>query len=372
MRDGADVVFQATFFDGRSSASPTSSSARPTSRRPLGRSTTPSSRATPRSRRCCSSPPMRSSSRRAGSPVGPTVHLLLGDGTPSSHRLDDIRPVFRQRMARLRAARSTPGWQDEPARSSGAPRASPPAAAAPSAPPRSTAPRDVLLVGRLRTVNQRARLRDGRASPRSTSSPRARGRSTASARRPCTPAPQAAAAARAGGRPTGAGRHRVEAEVIDPEGLAALPPSRSAATSSSTSRATRSGRGRLGRPGVSSTCFGVVEADGTASTFRPFWAHDRAEEKQALLDFLDYVAAPASGYPDLHIYHYADYERSHLQQLCARHGVGEAILDDLLRDDVFVDLYPIVLRTIRISEPLLQPQEARAPLHGRAPARAAR
>ena len=52
----------------------------------------------------------------------------------------------------------------------------------------------------------------------------------------------------------------------------------------------------------------------------------------------------------MHVYHYADYERSHLQQLCARHGVGEAILDDLLREHVLVDLYPIVLRSIRISE----------------------
>jgi uncharacterized protein len=51
----------------------------------------------------------------------------------------------------------------------------------------------------------------------------------------------------------------------------------------------------------------------------------------------------------MHIYHYADYERSHLQQLCARHGVGEQILDELLEQNVFVDLYPIVKRSIRIS-----------------------
>src|SRR5690606_349656 len=38
--------------------------------------------------------------------------------------------------------------------------------------------------------------------------------------------------------------------------------------------------------------FGVVEQPptaGAAPVFRPFWAHDRAEEKQALLDFLAYV-----------------------------------------------------------------------------------
>ncbi|MEO8529482.1 MAG: AAA domain-containing protein, partial [Pseudolysinimonas sp.] len=55
-------------------------------------------------------------------------------------------------------------------------------------------------------------------------------------------------------------------------------------------------------------------------------------------------------HPGLHIYHYADYERAHLLQLTARYGVGEAILDELLTEDVFVDLYPIVRRSIRISE----------------------
>jgi hypothetical protein len=105
------------------------------------------------------------------------------------------------------------------------------------------------------------------------------------------------------------------------------------ATSSSTSRATRCG---------------PTTAD--QEVFRPFWAHDREQEKQALLDFLGYVTDRRRAHPGMHVYHYADYERSHLQQLCARHGVGEALLDDLLREHVLVDLYPIVLRSIRISE----------------------
>jgi hypothetical protein len=42
--------------------------------------------------------------------------------------------------------------------------------------------------------------------------------------------------------------------------------------------------------------------------------------------------------------------RAHLQMLCARYGVGEVILDELLREHVLVDLYPIVKRSIRISE----------------------
>ena len=40
------------------------------------------------------------------------------------------------------------------------------------------------------------------------------------------------------------------------------------------------------RTGGWSTCSGWSRPDGT---FRPFWAHDRAQEKQAFVDFLDYV-----------------------------------------------------------------------------------
>src|SRR5690606_27526958 len=38
---------------------------------------------------------------RLGIPVGPVVHLILGNGEPSHHKLDDILPVFRDRLARL-------------------------------------------------------------------------------------------------------------------------------------------------------------------------------------------------------------------------------------------------------------------------------
>ncbi|GMA96651.1 hypothetical protein GCM10025881_34750 [Pseudolysinimonas kribbensis] len=39
---------------------------------------------------------------RLGIPTGPRVHLLLGDGSTSTHRLTDIAPVFADRWARLR------------------------------------------------------------------------------------------------------------------------------------------------------------------------------------------------------------------------------------------------------------------------------
>jgi len=109
--------------------------------------------------------------------------------------------------------------------------------------------------------------------------------------------------------------------------------------------------------------FGLVEPD---DTFRAFWAHDYAEERVALEQFLAYVADRRAKHPGMHIYHYAAYERTHLLSLAARHGVGEDAVDDLLRDNVLVDLYPLVKKSTRVGshsysikklEPLYMPSE---------------
>jgi uncharacterized protein len=94
--------------------------------------------------------------------------------------------------------------------------------------------------------------------------------------------------------------------------------------------------------------FGLV---GPEEDFTAFWAHDLAAEKQALLDFLAYVGVRRQQHPNLHIYHYAAYERTHLLAISARHGVGEKEVDDLLRENVLVDLYPIVRKALRIGTP---------------------
>ncbi len=95
--------------------------------------------------------------------------------------------------------------------------------------------------------------------------------------------------------------------------------------------------------------FGVVEGD--TEDFVAFWAHDRAQEKQALVDFLAYVAVRRAAYPGMHIYHYAAYEKTALLRLAGRHGVGEAEIDDLLRGGVLVDLYSTVKQSLLVSQP---------------------
>ncbi|MDR6986068.1 uncharacterized protein J2Y66_000531 [Paenarthrobacter nitroguajacolicus] len=99
--------------------------------------------------------------------------------------------------------------------------------------------------------------------------------------------------------------------------------------------------------------FGVIEnpvEPGADPVFRPFWAHSRAEEGQAFVDFLDYVAKRRAQYPGMHIYHYAAYEKTALRNLSLTHVVGETAVDDLLRQGVLVDLYDTVRHSIRVSE----------------------
>ena len=91
--------------------------------------------------------------------------------------------------------------------------------------------------------------------------------------------------------------------------------------------------------------WGLVDRD---ETFTAFWAHDLDAEARALEDFLAWVQRRRDVYPNMHIYHYASYERTHLLTIAARHGVGEHIVDDHLRADVLVDLYPLVKKSVRV------------------------
>ncbi|MFE8887658.1 TM0106 family RecB-like putative nuclease [Pseudarthrobacter enclensis] len=100
--------------------------------------------------------------------------------------------------------------------------------------------------------------------------------------------------------------------------------------------------------------FGVIEAPvaGAAGdpVFRPFWAHTRSGERKAFLDFLEYVEQRRAQYPDMHVYHYAAYEKTALRNLSLAHQAGEDTVDDWLRQGLLVDLYATVKHSLRISE----------------------
>ncbi|WP_440616928.1 TM0106 family RecB-like putative nuclease [Cysteiniphilum sp. 6C5] len=85
--------------------------------------------------------------------------------------------------------------------------------------------------------------------------------------------------------------------------------------------------------------------------FIDFWAHDRIQEKQCFQDFIHWVYTRWQQDPKMHIYHYANYEIAACRKLMGRYGVCEYEVDQLLRNEVFVDLYKIVKGGILLGEP---------------------
>ncbi|CAN5205312.1 TM0106 family RecB-like putative nuclease [soil metagenome] len=273
---------------------------------------------------------------RLGVEHGSDVHLILGDGRTSTHRVADILPVYRRRRARLQQL------IDERQESSGVTECGDPRYTACGrcevCAPEVALHRDLLLVAGMRST-QRARLIEA-------------GIPTIDALAVATgPVNGVSAAAlhalRAQARVQVAPSTGVPAvEVYRANALGAIPEPDAGDIffdfegdplySESADGSTDWGLDYL---------FGLVDAVGA---FRAFWAHSYAQERQALIDFLAFVAERRARHPGMHIYHYAAYERTHLLSLAARHGVGENAVDDLLRDNVLVDLYPIVRKALRV------------------------
>ncbi|MGV0745509.1 TM0106 family RecB-like putative nuclease [Mycolicibacterium sp. XJ870] len=275
----------------------------------------------------------------AGVPVAAEVELVLGDGATASYPVDELLPVYRPRRAALQqllddhlAAGEPVSWEDAGVRA---------CFRCPECSIEVRGHDDLLLVAGMR-VSQRARLIDAGITtvaaltahhgPVDGLHPRILTGLTAQARLQIAP--------RVDGKPP--------YEVVDAQPLMALP---------------NPDKGDLffdfeGDPlwtddGVQwglEYMFGVL-GTGTSradNDFHPLWAHNRAEERQALRDFLAMVRKRRRRYPNMHIYHYAAYEKTALLRLAGRYGEGEDAVDDLLRNGVLVDLYPLVRKSIRV------------------------
>jgi predicted RecB family nuclease len=102
--------------------------------------------------------------------------------------------------------------------------------------------------------------------------------------------------------------------------------------------------------------FGAYTPEGD---FHAIWGCDRGDvpgsdrlaEKRAFEAFVDLVMDRRQRYPDMHIYHYASYEKTALQKLSLRHATRESEVDSLLREERLVDLYSVVRQAIVVGQP---------------------
>lgn len=271
---------------------------------------------------------------RAGVPVAPEVELVLGDGADVSYRVDELLPVYAPRRAALEhlldshlASGKPVAWEDTEVRA---------CFRCPECTIQVRANDDLLLVAGMR-ISQRARLIDAGITTVEGLAHHDGGVPELSARTVASLSAQARLqiAPRVDGKPP--------YEIADPQPLMVLP---------------EPDKGDLffdfegdplwtadGREWGLEYLFGVLD---TSDNFAPLWAHDRADERQALRDFLKMVRSRRKRYPHMHIYHYAAYEKTALLRLAGRYGVGEDEVDDLLRNGVLVDLYPLVRKSIRV------------------------
>jgi uncharacterized protein len=92
-----------------------------------------------------------------------------------------------------------------------------------------------------------------------------------------------------------------------------------------------------------------------APRFHELWSRDvlgtvtRAAEKAAFEQLVDLLIDRLDAHPELHIYHYAPYEKTALARLAQRHATREEAVDRLLTGRVLVDLFRVVRQGIRAS-----------------------
>jgi uncharacterized protein len=272
----------------------------------------------------------------SGIPVSPEAELVLGNGKAVRYRIDELIPVYREQRARLQrlldehCAEGTPvRWEDDRVRA---------CSRCPACEEQVRATDDVLLVAGMR-VSQRAKLLDAGINTLAELADHTGPIADLSARTLDKLVAQAKLQVRQ--RDTGIPQF----EVADPQPLALLPNPDDGDLFFDfegdplwTADGTDWGLEYL---------FGVLEG-GRSAGFHPLWAHDRRDERKALIEFLALVAKRRRRYPKMHIYHYASYEKTALLRLAGRHGVGEDEVDELLRSGTLVDLYPIVRKSIRV------------------------
>ncbi|GAA3334842.1 TM0106 family RecB-like putative nuclease [Curtobacterium albidum] len=277
-----------------------------------------------------------------GIPTGRQVHLVLGDRTTTTHDLGDIAPVYRMQRAELERVIAERIEEDDELRWGDVRYSS--CGRCTICQTQVQQHRDLVLVAGMRLDQRTKLIRQGvrtidDLADRTAAVP-GLSRSTQDRlvrqARLQTGSEAEQHAHRGTGHPT-----KPRFEVLDPRALDAIP-----APDPGDVFFDFEGDPLHTEDGVHwglDYLFGLVD---DRAAFTAFWAHTIRDERQALVDFLAFVQERRERHPGMHVYHYAAYERTHLLSLAARHGVGEDVVDDLLRAGVLVDLYPIVRKAL--------------------------
>ena len=85
--------------------------------------------------------------------------------------------------------------------------------------------------------------------------------------------------------------------------------------------------------------------------YRTIWAHDRAGERRAFQELIDFFHVRLARDPGMHVYHYGAYEPTALKQLMGVYATREDEVDTLLRREVFCDLHSVVRQGLRAGVP---------------------
>lgn len=89
---------------------------------------------------------------------------------------------------------------------------------------------------------------------------------------------------------------------------------------------------------------------GNKYAFQDWWAHTPEQEKLAFEHFIDWVYERWQQDKAMHIYHYASYEITAIRKISNRYNTRTEVLDELLKENVFIDLYKIVKQGLLIGE----------------------
>jgi uncharacterized protein len=106
--------------------------------------------------------------------------------------------------------------------------------------------------------------------------------------------------------------------------------------------------------------FGLLAREGADWQYRALWAHDRAEERRLFEMFVDLVHEQLQRDPGMHVYHYGAYEKAAMTQLMGIYATREEAVDELLRRKVFVNLHTVVRQGLRAGVPSYSLKEVEA------------